>query len=355
MEANIRWTAATAIAPIAWGANYFVTREYLPAAYPLYGSAIRALPAGLLLLAISRQLPRGSWWWRSAILGTLNVGAFFVLIYMAAKLLPTSVAATIMAISPVALMLFAWALTAERPKALALAGAGAGIAGVSLMLLTGSATVALPGVLASVAAMTMSSLGYVLAKRWGPGVPVLASTSWQLVAGGIVLLPIAAVTEGVPPALGWTAIAGFGYVTVIATALAFVAWFAGLRHLPAATVGLIGLLNPVTGVLLGTAIAGETLTPRQLSGLLLVLLGVLLGQPAASRLTRRLRRRPADHVSAIIAQTTFPPVPGGANVPVASLSAATSHRPRPLSESAPGLRASGPPSPPSQTSISTRR
>ena len=32
---------------------------------------------------------------------------------------------------------------------------------------------------------------------------------------------------------------------------AFVAWFAGLKHLEAGTVGLIGLLNPVTGVLVG--------------------------------------------------------------------------------------------------------
>ena len=65
-------------------------------------------------------------------------------------------------------------------------------------------------------------------------------------------------------------------------ALAFAAWFAGLRHLPAGTVGLIGLLNPVTGVLLGTAVAGEVLTVQQLCGLVLVLVGVVLGPAARS-------------------------------------------------------------------------
>jgi len=83
--------AVTAVAPIAWGANYVVTRQLLPVDAPLWGSAFRALPAGLLLLAVARSLPRGVWWWRSAVLGTLNVGAFFLLVYVAAQLLPSSV------------------------------------------------------------------------------------------------------------------------------------------------------------------------------------------------------------------------------------------------------------------------
>jgi probable blue pigment (indigoidine) exporter len=287
MEATFRWALVTAIAPVAWGANYFVTRHYLPADIPLYGAAIRALPAGLLLLAVCRKRPRGSWWWKSLVLGVLNVAAFFVLIYLAAHLLPTNVASTLMATSPLAIMLLAWALLAERPRALHLAGAGIGIAGVGLMLLTGAAPADPLGVLASLAAMTMSSLGYVLAKRWSTEVDVLASTAWQLIAGGLILLPLAVAFEGAPPALDPAAILGFGYVTTIATALAFAAWFAGLRHLPAAAVGLIGLLNPATGVLLGTAIAGEALTIQQLCGLALVLTGIFLGQRIASRLTFR--------------------------------------------------------------------
>lgn len=144
--------------------------------------------------------------------------------------------------------------------------------------------------LASVTALIMSSLGYILTKRWGAGTDVLASTSWQLIAGGLLLLPLAAAVEGAPPALDGPALLAFGYVTVVATALAFAAWFAGLRHLPAATVGLVGLLNPVTGVLLGTALAGESLTLRQICGLALVLSGILLGRPAARRRPAGIRR-----------------------------------------------------------------
>ncbi|QNP61553.1 DMT family transporter [Streptomyces genisteinicus] len=305
MEGNARWVAVTAVAPVAWGANYYVTHEYLPADHPLYGAALRALPAGLLLLLLCRRLPRGVWWWRSAVLGLLNVGAFFVLVYAASQLLPVSVAATVMAASPPVMMLMAWALVSERPGAAHLAGAAAGLVGVGLMVLAPGGGADPAGVLASVAAMAVSSFGYVLAKRWSGDADVLASTAWQLTAGGLVLLPLAVALEGRPPALGASALLAFAFVALVATALAFVAWFAGLRHLPAGTVGLVGLLNPVTGVLLGTVVAGERPAAAQLCGLALVLLAVVLGRPAPGRartpdaapgeaLTARVRPPPAD-------------------------------------------------------------
>jgi probable blue pigment (indigoidine) exporter len=283
MEGTLKWSLVTAIAPIAWGTNYFVTHESLPAGYPLYGAVIRALPAGLLLLALARKRPTGSWWWKSLVLGTLNTSVFFTLIYVAAQALPTSLASMIMATSPVVLMLLAWPVTAERPTGAKLTGAAIGIGGAGLMLLTSAVTVNPIGIAASVGAMVLSSVGYILAKRWAGEVDVLASTSWQLTAGGLLLIPPAIVFEGAPPALDTDALLGFGYVTVVATALAFAAWFAGLKHLPAGTVGLIGLLNPVTGVLLGTLLAGDTLTGRQLLGIALVLGGLLLGTYSAGK------------------------------------------------------------------------
>lgn len=283
MEANIRWTLVTAVAPIAWGTTYFATRHFLPADYPLYGSVIRALPAGLLMLMITRSRPHGSWWWRSLVLGALNVGAFFALIYVAAQLLPSSVASTVMATSSLAMMLLAWPLLSERPHRLSLVGAAIGIGGVAVMLLGDAGSINLLGVLASLAAMTMSSIGYILTKRWSPRLDVLALASWQLIAGGLMILPVAIAVEGAPPALTPPAVAGFGYVTFVATALAFVAWFSGLRHLDAGTVGLVGLLNPVAGVLLGVALGSEPFGLQQVSGVSLVVLGIFLGQPVARR------------------------------------------------------------------------
>ncbi|WP_329106075.1 EamA family transporter [Streptomyces sp. NBC_01439] len=294
MEGNLRWVALTAVAPVAWGATYFVTHAFRPADHPLYGAALRALPAGLVLLALCRQRPRGAWWGRSAVLGLLNVSVFFFLVFTASQLLPTSVASTVMAVSPLIMMLAAWPLVAERPSGAHLAGAVIGLGGVCLMLLGSAGGISVPGVLASAAAVLVSSVGHVLTKRWNTrpaDAGVLASTAWQLTAGGLLLLPVAVAVEGAPPPVSPSTLLAFCYVGPVATALAFVAWFAGLRRLPAGTVGLIGLLNPVTGVLLGTVAAGEVLTGRQLCGLALVLGGVALGRPPGKggRTSRRDR------------------------------------------------------------------
>ncbi|MFE9431421.1 DMT family transporter [Streptomyces sp. NPDC006640] len=298
MEGNLRWIALIAVAPVAWGANYYVTREFLPAGQPLWGAALRALPAGCLLLAIARERPRGAWWGRSAVLGLLNTSAFFVLVYVASQTLPTSTASMVMALSPLVLMLGAWALLAERPRGAQLVAAVVGLGGVALMLGGPGAEVRPVGVLASVAALLVSAAGFLLSKRWDPGPSVLSVTAWQLTFGGLLLVAFAAATEGAPPSTGPAALAAYAYTSVIATALAFVAWFTGLRRLPAATVGLVGLLNPVTGVLLGVTMAGDALTAPQTAGMALVLAAVLGG-----RTTGRDVRRAAGSSDA-------PPVDG---------------------------------------------
>jgi probable blue pigment (indigoidine) exporter len=52
---------------------------------------VRALPAGLALLALRWQLPSGVWWWRIGVLGMLNIGLFFPLLFVAAERVPGGV------------------------------------------------------------------------------------------------------------------------------------------------------------------------------------------------------------------------------------------------------------------------
>ena len=293
-NAGVRWGSTlglTALAPIAWGSGYYVTEHFLPPDRPLFGATVRALPFGLLLLALRPGLPRGIWWWRALLLGTLNIGAFFALIFVAAYRLPGGMAATLTATAPIMVMLIAWLLIGERPRVASLAGAAIGVAGVALLVLRSSVTVDPIGVAASFGAVAMSSLGFVLVKRWKPPVDLLTFTAWQLVAGGLVLLPIALIVEGAPPPLDLPALGGFLYLGIVGTLVAYVVWFRGLRLLPAAAVSLVGLLNPVAGTVIGVALAGESFGGAQAAGLLLVLTGILAGQPAV---LDRLRRRSAD-------------------------------------------------------------
>ena len=300
METNqsVRWAGTlglAAIAPIAWGSGYYVTEAFLPPDRPLFGAMVRALPFGLVLLALRPALPRGIWWWRTLVLGTLNIGAFFVLIFVAAYRLPSGMAATLTATAPIAIMRGAWALVGERPRAASLAGAAVGAAGVALLVLRATVAVDPIGVAASFGSVAMSSVGFVLVNRWTPPVDLLTFTAWQLVAGGLVLLPVALVVEGAPPPLDLPAVGGFLYLGVVATIVAYVVWFRGLRRLPAAAVSLVGLLNPVAGTVAGVALAGEQFGINQALGMLLVLVGIVAGQPAlADRLRPRRRTAPVE-------------------------------------------------------------
>ncbi|MCT2086614.1 EamA family transporter [Microbacterium enclense] len=283
METTWRAIAITAVAPIAWGATYVVTRHLLPADAPLWGAALRALPAGILLWLLARRMPRGAWWWKAPALGALNFGGFFVLVYVAAQLLPSSVAASIMALAPLALAGLAWPLLRQRPTTRWALGSALGIAGVILIVGLGAEGVPAAGVVASAIALLASSLGAILTTRWRDDTPLLATTSWQLTAGGIALIAVAAAVEGPPPRVDAIGVAAYAGIAVVATALAFVCWFTGLRLLPAGTVGLIGLLNPVTGVLLGIAVGGESLGIGQVVGIVAVLAAIAVSRPRRAR------------------------------------------------------------------------
>lgn len=297
MEDTFRDSVITAIAPVAWGSTYFVTAQFLPPDDALWGGVLRALPIGLLMVAVRRRLPWGAWWWRTALLGSLTIGAFFWLIYVAAVRLPSGLASTLMATSPIVLMLMAWPIVGERPRRLPVIGGIAGFVGVTLLVTRGDEPVDAIGLIASLTAMVIAQLGFVLTKRWGAPVDGLTFAGWQLTAGGLFLVPFALLVEGAPPALTATNAIGFLYLGVVATGLAYFVWLRGLHRLPAGSVGLIGLLNPLAGVALGVLFAHEVLGPLQVIGIALVLAGVLVGQPA---ITDRLARRPRQRVSAAV-------------------------------------------------------
>lgn len=291
MESTGKVLALAAIAPIAWGSGYYVTDAYLPPDRPLFGAAVRALPFGLLLLALRPAPLRGAWWWRTALLGALNFSAFFVLIFIAAYRLPSGVAATLTATSPLVVMLLAWAMVGERPRRASLIAGAVGIVGVGVLVLRGGIALDPLGVLASLAAVGCSSLGFILVKKWRPPVDLLTFTAWQLVFGGLLLVPIALAVEGAPPALDARAVGGFAYLGLVGTVVAYIVWFRGLQRAPAAAVSLVGLLNPVAGAVVGVVLAHESLTVMQVLGMALVLGGVLFGQPAVlAWLSRRAVR-----------------------------------------------------------------
>ncbi|MFF5963319.1 EamA family transporter [Streptomyces collinus] len=270
----------TALAPVSWGTTYAVTTEFLPADRPLFTALVRALPAGLLLLALARVLPRGAWWWKAAVLGALNIGAFFPLLFLSAYRLPGGLAAVVGSAGPLFVAGLSVLLLGQRPSARTLVTGAVAAFGVSLVVLKAAGSLDTLGLLAAVASTASMSTGTVLTQRWGrpEGVGPLALTGWQLTAGGLLIAPLAFLMEGAPPALDGPAVGGYLYLAVANTALAYWLWFRGIGRMTATQVTFLGPLSPLTAAVVGWAALGQALTTVQLVGMGLAFGATVAGQ-----------------------------------------------------------------------------
>ncbi|MEU0570228.1 EamA family transporter [Nonomuraea sp. NPDC005983] len=268
----------TALAPASWGTTYVVTTTLLPPDRPLLAATLRALPAGLVLLAVTRRLPHGSWWWKSVVLGLLNFGAFFPLIFFAAYRLPGGLASTIGSVQPLVVTLLSLVVLRVRPSRWVLLAAVTGTGGVALLTLTAEARVDPLGIAAMLTATSLMATAIVLAKRWGQPEAPLVQTGWQLTIGGLVLVPLTLTLEGVPTSVSGTNLLGFAYLGVIGTAMAYALWFRGIDRLAPTSVSLLGLTNPLVATLAGLAVLGQSLTGWQVVGFAVALGALVAGQ-----------------------------------------------------------------------------
>ena len=274
----VRDIILTALAPIFWGTTYVIATELLPENRPLLVAAVRALPIGLILVLGYRVFPKGVWWWRSLVLGTLNIGLFFALLFIAAFRLSGGIVATVGAIQPLLVILFSWLLLGQRPLPLVVLVAGMGIAGVGLLVLDPAARLDALGVVASIGATLAMASGVVLTKYWGRPVPLIVFTGWQLTAGGLILAPLALFFEGKPPSLTMTNAFGFTWLALVNTGLAYTLWFRGIEQLKAWQVSFLGLLSPVVAVFAGFLILGQTLSLVQVAGAVLIFFSLVIVQ-----------------------------------------------------------------------------
>jgi probable blue pigment (indigoidine) exporter len=291
-------TALAALAPLVWGTTYVVTTDFLPGGHPLFAGLARALPAGLVALALGRALPRGKWLFRSAALGLLNIGFFFPLLFISAEHLPGGVAATLGAAQPLVVAFLAVAVLKERLVFWRLAWAVIGAVGVGLVVLGRSAGLDLVGVLAGLGGTASMALGIVLTKKWGrpEGVRPISMVGWQLTAGGLFLLPLTLLAEGVPAELDARAVGGYLWLGLVGGLLAYALWFWAIGRLPVTRASLLGFLSPLMAASLGVLFKGETFGPLQTLGLVLAFGAMLLGQFGGFRVAgfRMAGRRARD-------------------------------------------------------------
>ena len=271
----------TALAPIIWGSSYIVTTEMLPDGFPLTVALLRALPAGLILLLVVRQLPPAGWRTRVFILGALNFAVFWSMLFVAAYRLPGGVAATLGAIQPLLVLFLARFALGSGITILGIIAAISGLIGVAMLVLGPTSSLDPIGIAAALFGAASMAAGTVMTRKWQPPVSPLTFAAWQLTAGGVLMIPVALILEPGLPVPTVTNLAGLVWLGLIGAALTYYLWFRGIARLGPTTVTSFGFLSPTSAVLLGWIILGEALSPLQMAGVIVVLVSIWLGQRAA--------------------------------------------------------------------------
>ena len=273
--------ALTALAPAIWGSTYLVTTEALPPGFPVTLAVLRALPAGLLLLAMTRSLPPRAWMGRVFLLGAFNFAIFWSLLFVTAYRLPGGVAGTLVALQTLMVLGLSRALLGSVIRPVSIFAAMAGVGGVALLVLGPDAALDPIGIAAGLGGAASMGAGTVLSRKWQPPVPALTFTAWQLTAGGLLLLPAALVLEPAMPPLTATNLAGLTWLGLIGAAVSYLLWFRGIARIEPGAVSMLGLMSPLTAVVLGWLWLGQSLTPQQSLGATVLLASVWLGQAAS--------------------------------------------------------------------------
>ena len=288
------------IVVVGWGSCYVLITWGLRDVPVLWFAALRALVAGLFLFAAlllagrrtdATVLPRrADTWGLIGVLALTNVTLTFGAMFASTGGLATGAAAVLSNSAPLLIVLPAWWLYSERPRAIEVAGAAIGFGG--LLLVAAPAGLGRGAGLALLAAAGITA-GALLARRLSD-VDLLALGVWQFLLGGTALSVVAAVTEGPPTTITWSA----RFITVLlvlstgATALPYVLWFGELRRASLTSVTAWTLLVPVVGVAFGVAILGERVTLMEGLGDVIVIAALLL-VVQSSRAARRPRARKA--------------------------------------------------------------
>ena len=285
------WLLLVALS-ILWGGSFFFAKLAVLELPPLTVALGRVARAAAMLVVLARAtgvaLPgRIAAWGPYLVMGLLNNAIPFALIFWGQTHIPSGLAAILNATTPLFTVLVAnWATAVEKLNAPRLAGVGAGLAGVVVMIGPDLLRELGANVLGQLACL-LAALSYAFAGVYGRrfrGEPPLRVAAGQLIASSVLLAPVVILLDRPwtlsPP--GATAIAALLALAALSTALAYLIYFRILARAGATNVLLVTFLIPVSAILLGTLVLGEQLALRHLIGMAAIGIGLAAidGRPA---------------------------------------------------------------------------
>lgn len=284
-----------------WGASFLFIKLGVAEMTPEVLVSIRLGVAALILLAVlygrgGRLPPRGRVWWDFLFTGLFGLVFPHMLITWGEQSIPSGMTAILNATTPLFTVLLTYVWTREEQlSGLKLAGAALGFVGV--VVAVGVAELSLSsastlGYLAVLLAAFCYGVSGIYGRRAFRGMSAMVPATGQLLAGALVIIPIALVTSGVPsPLPSATALGAVLALAILGTAMAYILLYWLMERIGATRTSLVTYLLPPFALVYGVLFLNEQITIEAILGLLLVICGIVLanGMP---------RRRAAPELAA---------------------------------------------------------
>ncbi|TDB88553.1 DMT family transporter [Actinomadura sp. KC216] len=254
------------------------------AGYPVFGGqAVRYAVAALVLLIVvrvagppARRPSLRDWLLLAALAGT-GLVAFNVCIVAATQDTSPATIGTVIATVPIILALIGPLLEGRRPAPSLVLAACVVAAGAALANGLGSGS--LRGLLLSLGALAGEVCFSLLAVPLLPRLGALRVSAYSAALAAPMLLAVGLAVDGAVVLRTPTAgeLAGFAYLSVVVTTIAFLLWYGAIGRLGADRAGLFAGLIPVSAVITTVALGIDRPGAADLAGAALVAAGVVVG------------------------------------------------------------------------------
>ena len=287
--------AAFASIYIIWGSTYLAIRYAVATIPPFLMGGTRFLVSGALLYWWSRYrgAPRPTKvHWRNAVIagGFLLLGGNGAVVW-AEQLVPSGLTALLVSILPFWLVIIEWARPPRRrPAAAVLVGLAVGFIGI--IVLVGPGDVAGQSNVSAIGAavLILGSLSWAIGSFWSRDAELpesgLLTTGMEMLGGGVLMILVGALSGEFSRLdvshISRASAIGLVYLITFGSLLGFTSYIWLLDKVSPARLGTYAYVNPIVAVLLGWAIAGETLTARTAFAAAIVICAVALITTARS-------------------------------------------------------------------------
>lgn len=278
-----------------WGCSFVFNAILIREIGPLWVTALRvsigALACWLIMLALRKPVPRDPVLWLQ--LGGLGVIAYaipFALFPLAQAHLASGIAAIINALTPMvtALISHVW-IGGEKATPVKFAGVGIGFAGAVILVspaLSGGGSSQLWAVAACLGATLCYALTLNITRSY-KHVEATAFASIALTGAAVVALPVAFFAEGVPvmtrPETYGAALA----IGILSTAFTFQIMYRILPRVGPTNFATTTFIAPISALIIGTTVLGESILPIQILGMLVIFFGLLFIDGRIRQIWRR--------------------------------------------------------------------